>query len=234
MPPATLRNHLLDRLSSDDRGAVLAASTPFEFELGHVFSEAGDTIAYVHFVFSGIISAVAGMQDGRTVETFMVGREGVTTPGAIHVPVRSYSRLVGQSAGETRRIEVARLRALCDERPDLRMIVALYAAGLQGELEQSGACNALHRSDQRFAKWLLRCHDRIDGETLQLTQEYLASLLGSQRTTVNEAAQGLQKGGAITYSRGRVTILDRAALERAACECYRHGQRSSLDIPEPQ
>ena len=74
----------------------------------------------------------------------------------------------------------------------------------------------------------------LDGATLHLTQEYLASLLGSQRTTVNEAAQGLQKAGAITYSRGRVTILDRAALERAACECYRHGQRSSLDIPEPQ
>ncbi|HYC67108.1 MAG TPA: Crp/Fnr family transcriptional regulator [Brevundimonas sp.] len=226
-----LRNHLLDRLSPEDRAAVLSASTPFEFELGHVFSEAGDTVVHVHFVLSGIISAVAGMQDGRTVETFMVGREGVTTPGAINVPVRTYSRLVGQSTGETRRIEVGRLRALCDERPELRSVIALYAAGLQGELEQSGACNALHRADQRFAKWLLRCHDRLDGDTLHLTQEYLASLLGSQRTTVNEAAQGLQKAGAISYSRGRVTILDRSALERAACECYTAGRRDILDIP---
>ncbi len=190
-------------------------------------------MVHVHFVLSGIISAVAGMQDGRTVETFMVGREGVTTPGAINVPVRTYSRLVGQSAGETRRIEVARLRALCDERPDLRLTVALYASGLQGELEQSGACNALHRSDQRFSKWLLRCHDRLDGDTLHLTQEYLASLLGSQRTTVNEAAQGLQKAGAIVYSRGRVTIRDRAALERTACECYRNGRRAALDRASP-
>ena len=234
MPPATLRNHLLDRLSADDRKTILAASTPFEFELGHVFSEAGDAIAHVHFVLSGIVSAVAGMEDGRTVETFMIGREGVTTPAAIHVPVRTYSRLVGQSPGETRRIDVGRLRVLCDERPDLRLVVALYAAGLQGELEQSGACNALHRADQRFSKWLLRCHDRLDGDTLHLTQEYLASLLGSQRTTVNEAAQGLQKAGAISYSRGRVTILDRAALERAACECYTNGRRSSLDIPKPE
>jgi CRP-like cAMP-binding protein len=231
MPSAVLRNHLLDRLSPEDRAAVVTASTPFEFELGHVFSEAGDTVSHVHFVLSGIISAVADMQDGRTVETFMVGREGVTTPGAINVPVRTYSRLVGQSPGETRRIEVTRLRALCDERPDLRMVVALYSAGLQGELEQSGACNALHRSDQRFAKWLLRCHDRLDGDTLHLTQEYLASLLGSQRTTVNEAAQGLQKAGAISYSRGKVTILDRSALERAACECYTAGRRDVLDIP---
>jgi CRP-like cAMP-binding protein len=233
MPSATLRNHLLDRLCADDRAAVLAATTPFEFELGHIFSEAGDEVVHVHFVLSGIISAVAGMQDGRTVETFMVGREGVTTPGAINVPVRTYSRLVGQSAGETRRIEVTRLRALCDERPDLRLAVDLYASGLQGELEQSGACNALHRSDQRFSKWLLRCHDRLDGDTLHLTQEYLASLLGSQRTTVNEAAQGLQKAGAITYSRGRVTIRDRAALERTACECYRNGRRAALDPAGP-
>ena len=234
MRSATLRNHLLDRLSPEDREAVLSAATRFEFELGHVFAQAGDAVAYVHFVLSGIISGVADMQDGRTVETFMVGREGVTTPGAINVPVRTYSRLTGQSPGETLRIEVSRLKALCDERPDLREVVALYAAGLQGELEQSGACNALHRSDQRFAKWLLRCHDRLDGDTLHLTQEYLASLLGSQRTTVNEAAQGLQKAGAISYSRGRVTILDRAALERAACECYTNGRRSSLDIPKPE
>jgi CRP-like cAMP-binding protein len=234
MPSATLRNHLLDGLSPDDRNAVLAASAPFEFELGHVFSEAGDTIAHVHFVLAGIISAVAAMEDGRTIETFMVGREGVTTPGAVDAPIRSYSRLVGQSRGECRRIEVTRFRALCDERPALRQIVSLYAAGLQGELEQSGACNALHRADQRFAKWLLRCHDRLDGDTLQLTQEYLASLLGSQRTTVNEAAQGLQKAGAITYSRGKVTIVDRAALERAACECSPNGRRSSLDIPQPE
>jgi len=234
MRPATLRNHLLDRLSAEDRDAVLSASTRFEFGLGHLFTEAGDTVTQVHFVLSGIISGVADTQDGRTVETFMVGREGVTTPGAITVPVRTYSRLTGQSPGETLRVDVHRLRALCDERRELRNVIALYAAGLQGELEQSGACNALHRADQRFAKWLLRCHDRLDGDTLHLTQEYLASLLGSQRTTVNEAAQGLQKAGAITYSRGRVTIVDRTALERAACECYSAGLRSSLDIPEPE
>lgn len=234
MRSATLRNHLIDQLSPEDRDAVLSASTRFEFELGHLFTEAGDAVTHVHFVLSGIISGVADTQDGRTVETFMVGREGVTTPGAINVPVRTYSRLTGQSPGETLRIDVSRLRALCDERRELRNVVALYAAGLQGELEQSGACNALHRSDQRFAKWLLRCHDRLDGDTLHLTQEYLASLLGSQRTTVNEAAQGLQKAGAITYSRGRVTIVDRTALERAACECYSAGLRSSLDLPEPE
>jgi CRP-like cAMP-binding protein len=212
---------------------MMLASTPFEFALGDRFAEAGDGVDYVYFVQSGIISAVAVMADGRTVETFMVGREGMTTPGAVDVPARTYSRLVGQAAGSCRRIGAAKMRTLCEERPELRSMVALYAAGLQGELEQSGACNALHRSVERFAKWLLRCHDRIDGDTLHLTQEYLASLLGSQRTTVNEAAQGLQRAGAITYSRGKVTIVDREVLERAACECYRNGQRDALEIPRP-
>ncbi len=151
----------------------------------------------------------------------MVGREGVTHPSATGPePVRSYSRHVAQADGQARRIEVSKLRELMNERHELRAVIAGYASGLQAELEQSGACNALHRSDQRFAKWLLRCHDRIDGDTLHLTQEYLGSMLGAQRTTVNEAAQTLQKAGAITYSRGRITIVDRAALERLACECY--------------
>jgi len=220
MMTGALSNRLLNRLSIEDRDAVVVASTLFNFQVGHVFSEAGDPVHHIHFVLSGIISAVTGMKDGRTIETFMVGNEGATTPAAVAVPVRTYSRLVAQAAGQSRYIEIHRLKTLCETRPGLRNELALYAAGLQGELEQSGACNALHRADQRFAKWLLRCHDRIDGDTLSLTQEYLASLLGSQRTTVNEAAQGLQKAGAITYSRGRVTITDRAALERAACECY--------------
>jgi len=220
MLPAPLRNQLIENLSSEDRAALLAASAPFDFTVGHVFLEAGDDVSHVYFVESGIISAVGVMQDGRTVETYMVGREGLTNPGALHASVRTWSRLAAQAPGVARRIDVARLRALAEGRQGLQSILAAYASRLQSELEQSGSCNALHRADQRFAKWLLRCHDRIDGDTLNLTQEYLASMLGSQRTTVNEAAQTLQKAGAITYSRGRITIIDRAALERVACECY--------------
>jgi len=219
------RNHLIENLSSEDRAALLAASTPMDFAVGQVFLEAGDEVTHIYFVETGIISAVGVMSDGRTVETYMVGREGVTNPAAAGAPSSTYSRLAAQAPGTARRIEAARLRALAEARPALRDMLAAYAAGLQSELEQSGACNALHRADQRFAKWLLRCHDRIDGDTLNLTQEYLASMLGSQRTTVNEAAQTLQKAGAITYSRGRITIIDRAALERVACECYNSRNR---------
>ena len=219
-PPGNL---LIRELDSDNREALLAIATPTEFAPGHVFSEPDDLIEHLHFIDSGFCSSVAVLEDGRTVETLMVGREGVLGVIASATPQRAHTRAVAQVAVSALRVEALRFRALAAQRPAIRDVVADYMARLQGELEQSSACNALHHAGQRFAKWLLRCHDRVDGDTLSLTQEYLASMLGSQRTTVNEAAQGLQKAGAIAYSRGHITVLDRAALERAACECYRAG-----------
>ncbi len=216
-------NRLIQGLNPDDRDALLAIATPVEFAPGHVFSEPDDAIEHLHFIDSGFCSSVAVLEDGRTVETLMIGREGVLGVVASVVPHHAHTRSVAQIAGTARRVDAAKFRALSAQRPGVRDAVADYMARLQGELEQSAACNALHHAGQRFAKWLLRCHDRVEGDTLNLTQEYLASMLGSQRTTVNEAAQGLQKAGAIAYSRGRITVLDRAALERAACECYRRG-----------
>lgn len=223
-------NLLILSLSASDREAMMAASSPYEFELGHIFCEAGDEPPDVTFPERGIISAVSTMEDGRTVETYMIGREGVTHPIAPDVVTRCYSRLVSQVAGAGRRIDAYRLRTLMDERQGIRDVMAIYALRLMSEVEQSCACNALHRSDQRFAKWLLRCHDRIEGDEMRLTQEFLAGMLGSQRSTVNEAAQTLQRAGAIRYSRGRVVIVNRQSLEKAACECYRV-HSSSLDNP---
>ncbi|GAW41470.1 hypothetical protein SH203_01876 [Brevundimonas sp. SH203] len=220
LPPG---NRLIQGLDPDDRDALLGVATPVEFALGHVFNEPDDVIEHLHFIDSGFCSSVAVLADGRTVETVMIGREGVLGVVASVVPHHAHTRSVAQMAGTARRVEAGRFRALSARRPCLRDAAATYMARLQGELEQSAACNALHHAGQRFAKWLLRCHDRVEGDTLNLTQEYLASMLGSQRTTVNEAAQGLQKAGAIAYSRGRITVLDRSALERAACECYRRG-----------
>ena len=214
-------NLLIQSLAPDDRDALLAASTAVEFEAGHVFCEAGDDSVEILFPERGVISALSVMEDGRSVEIYMIGREGMTHPIAADAVARCSSRLMAQEAGSGRRIEASRLRALMDDRPGLRDVIAIYALRLMGEVEQSAACNALHRSDQRFAKWLLRYHDRIEGDEMRLTQEFLGSMLGAQRSTVNEAAQQLQRVGALRYSRGRLTIRDRTALERSACECYR-------------
>ena len=223
MRTVRLTNMMIDRFPPEDRAAFLAASSPVDFALSQVIYEAGDPVNHVIFVESGIISAVTVMEDGRTVEAYMVGREGAAMVWTGEGPARRQSRLVAQIAGYGRRMEVGRFGALMEERIGIRAVVSEYLAMLRNELEQSVACNALHRAEQRFAKWLLRCHDRTDGDTMHLTQEYLASMLGSQRTTVNEAAQGLQRAGAISYSRGKVIIRDRRVLERATCECYGTG-----------
>lgn len=223
-------NSLIGALPADDREALLSQSVLTEFPQGHVFYEPGDCIDHLHFIEHGICSSVAVLEDGRTVETAMVGREGVTGVVASTVRQNAFTRSVAQLGGASWRVEAPKFRALAAARPAIRETVAGFMSSMQGELEQSAACNALHRAEQRFAKWLLRCHDRVEGDTLSLTQEYLASMLGSQRTTVNEAAQGLQKAGAISYSRGRITVRDRAALERFACECYR-ATASVLDAP---
>jgi CRP-like cAMP-binding protein len=214
-------NLLLDQLPAADREALLATAVRVPLILGDDLIQPGQMIHAVHFPLSGIISTVNEMADGRSVEAFMVGREGVAGVEATTIPMRSASRQTIQVAGEALKIDAGRVRALANDRPAVRQMLALYHAGVQRELEQTAACHALHPAERRLAKWLLRCHDRSDGDTMQLTQEYMASMLGSQRTTVSEAAQVLQANGAVSYSRGKVRVLSRPALEASACECYR-------------
>jgi CRP-like cAMP-binding protein len=214
-------NLLLEQLPADDRDALLASAVRIKLVLGDDIVAPGQMIEAVHFPLSGIISTVNEMADGRSVEAFMVGREGVAGVEATTIPMRSGSRQTVQLTGEAWRIPSARVRTLVAERSALCRTLALYHAGVQRELEQTAACHALHQAERRLAKWLLRCHDRADSDTIHLTQEYMAAMLGSQRTTVNEAAQTLQAEGAVSYSRGRVRVLSREALETAACECYR-------------
>lgn len=221
-------NRLLDALSDEDRAAVLGFCSRRTMTVNEEFCAPDAVIAAVHFVLDGIISAVSEMRDGRSVEVFMIGREGAAGVEAGLVPARAATRMTCQVAGSCLSIHAARLRDLAAARPGVRETLTHFQTGLQHELERSAACHALHRADQKLAKWLLRCHDRVGGEVMPLTQEYLASMLGSQRTTVNEGAQALVDRKAIRYARGRITVLDRGALERAACECYRAPVGSDL------
>ncbi len=213
-------NILIDGLSVEDRDLLTPIATDFDFHLGHVFMEPADFVENIYFIDEGIVSAVALMADGRSVEAYMVGREGFIGSTAWQIPAKTAVRYVAQMAGKSRKVEARRMRELATRSQSLRVVMATYDAALQRELEQSTACNAVHTSERRFAKWLLRAHDRANDAVLQMTQEFLANMLGSQRTTVNEAAQNLTRRGAIAYSRGRVTVLNRQILEASACECY--------------
>lgn len=220
MTNPTQKNLLLSGLQEDDARALQPHLTIFDFEAGDEFGHAGDDVSHIYFVDHGIISAVSLMEDGESAEAYMIGSEGFTGVTAWQVPSKTSVGFFCHLAGSAQRIEASKLRDLASARGGLRKALATYDAALLVELEQTAPCNALHPAVQRFAKWLLRAHDRANTDTLFMTQDFLARMLGVQRTTVNEAAQALSGVGAIAYARGKVRIVDRAALEGAACECY--------------
>jgi len=161
------------------------------------------------------------MQSGEAIESATIGREGALGLLAAISPRQSLSRAIVQVAGEASMIEAARLTERLDGSARLRELIDRHSDALFGHAIQSVACNALHSVEARFCRWLLSCHDRIDSDRVSLTQEFLADMLGVQRTTVTVVARTLQAAGLIRYSRGVVDILDRAGLEAISCECYR-------------
>ena len=149
-----------------------------------------------------------------------VGNEGAVGAGALLDDNTATGRYLVQLPGSALAIEPAKLRIALEESPSLRALLAAYARAFVGQVMQSVACNAVHSAEERCARWLLMTHDRSGGDTFALTQEFLAQMLGVHRPTVTIVARTLQRAGLIRYSRGSITVLDRAGLEEAACECY--------------
>ena len=214
------RNRLLAAMPAADREALAPFLRPVNLASGQVLHEPGQPITNVHFPTAGAVSIVMLMLSGDAIETLMVGREGVTDATSHAVPRRASARAIVQLPGTALEIPAYRLRAAAAERPGLRAVLDGYASDVVLELQLGVACAARHPLERRLATWLLRSHDRSDADALPLTQEFLGNMLGAQRTTVTDAAGALQRHGAISYRRGMITILDRAALERTACECY--------------
>jgi len=225
-------NRFLDRLSPADLAALAPHLARVELPQGRVLFEQDDAIEHVHFLTSGVLSSVVVLSDGRSVEALMIGREGVVGSEVHSGPVRAWARGVVQISGAAERVQADRFREIVERRPGLRVLIQRYAVALHAELQLATACNAVHRLEQRLAKWLLRSADRVEGSDLNLTQEYLGHMLGAQRTTVTQVAGLLQKRGLIDYQRGRVTIRDRAGLERTACECYALARRRTEELAE--
>lgn len=218
-------NHLLARMNPGDRAMLELIGKTVRLTQGAVLYEADDEVRHVHFPHSGAVSMVTTFSDGSGVEGLMVGREGVVEPMCYAMPVRSAARAVVQLPGEALRIEAPRFREAVQANPGVRAVLEAHALSAMAELQQAAACNASHRLEPRLAKWLLKSHDRAGADVLPLTQEFLGEMLGAQRTTVTAVASSLQRLGAIGYRRGRITMLDRPALERASCECYAVGNR---------
>jgi CRP-like cAMP-binding protein len=217
---AAARNLLLGRLPSDVLGRMLPLLHHVPMPEGTPVYEVDQPISHVYFMRDGIISMVSEMHEG-TVEVGTVGREGMSglpiVLGATTMPTRAFV----QVPGDALRMSADDLRESMRSMPELQRLLLRYALALFDQAAQHAACNRLHTLEERCARWLLMTHDRVDGDVLLLKQQFLAEMLGVHRPAVTIAAGALQRAGMISYSRGKVTVVDRAALESASCECYR-------------
>ncbi len=183
-------------------------------------SEPNEPIEYVYFLNSGLISTDALTEKGESVEVGVIGREGFAgLPALLDQPQMSHSVMM-QGVGEGLRIRSSILRDQFVKGGMLQRLVHTFAYLQFVQVTQSVLCNRMHEVDARLARWLLTSADRMESEALNLTQEFLAQMLGVQRSTVTVAAGDLQRAGMIGYSRGKIHILDRVNLSRTACECY--------------
>jgi CRP-like cAMP-binding protein len=219
-PLATLKNRLLSALPSEDRALLAPHLSTVDLEKGRLLYDPGDLIDQVYFPTDCIISLMTLMENGAAIESATIGREGALGLMAAVAPRQSLSRAIVQAPGSALRIASGPLHEAWSRSAALRDLVDRHNEAMFGHAIQSVACNALHAVEARFCRWLLSCHDRLDSNTISLTQEFLADMLGVQRTTVTAVAGSLQTKGLIRYRRGVVDILDRTGLEAMTCECY--------------
>lgn len=214
-------NHLLARVDPRDRATMAKWLAPMPLRVGEVIYEPGDPMTHVILPEQGMLSLVAVMADGRLAETAAIGCEGAAGLSASGYVDPSFNRCVVQIAGHALRVEAARFEDMIDMSPEFCSAVTRWRDVATRTAWQTVACNALHLVRERCARWILTSDDRSIGEPLPLTQEYLADILGVKRNAISVVARELQKLGLIAYSRGRVTVLERAGLEQVSCECYR-------------
>ena len=195
-----------------------------QLSAGQTLYSPGDVVQAVYFPGDAVLSVVTVMQDGRAVEAATVGNEGVVGVITALAAVPAHARTFAQIGGSIFRLPAAHLREMVAESPQLLKVLLVHVHQSIAQSEQSVACNALHSARERLARWLLLSQDRVGSAEIKLTQDYLAVMLGVQRTTVSSLAQEFKQCGAIRYSRGRILIIDRPALEDATCECYLAGR----------
>ena len=193
---------------------------PVDLPLGMRLSAPNAPVDYVYFPVSGLISVDALTDNGESVEVGVIGREGLAgICGLLGHHMMGHS-VVMQGSGSGLRIRLGPVREEFLKGGVFAQLIHSFVYMQMVQMSQSVLCNRLHPVEKRMARWLLTAADRTQSETLQLTQEFLAQMLGSRRSTVTVAAGQLQREGLIHYTRGRIRIVNRPALETKACECY--------------
>jgi hypothetical protein len=226
-PPAAVTrsgstwNGILKLLPSAEMEDVIRRSELVTVQSKQLLFEPNEKLQYVHFPENCVISLVTMMEDGDQVEAMTVGNDGFSGIPVFHGIDTSPNRGIGQITGTARRLSVGDFRELTSECGCLHRLLHAYSEFVYETVAQSAACNRLHVIEQRCARWLLMSQDRVGRDSFDLTQEFLAEMLGVRRPGVTVAMGILEKAGLIAHARGNITVVDRAGLERASCECYK-------------
>jgi CRP-like cAMP-binding protein len=198
-------------------------------KLHYIMHEATEVIRSAYFINDGMASVLAVQPDGRTVEVGLIGKEGFVGLPIIFGFKTSPLKVITQADGTAYRVDAATLRKLLPTCPQLEKHLQRYSMILAMQSTQIAACNRLHDVEERLARWLMMSNDRIDSDSMPLTQEFLGQMLGARRASVSVAAATLQNAGLISYTRGNVTILDKQRLRESACDCYEVIQSQQTD-----
>jgi len=223
MPPSKsppIANQLLAALPKKDyqRLQPHMEEVPLVFE--EILYQPNALLSDVYFPNSGIVSLLAGVNERSTLEVGLVGNEGVVGLSVFMGVNSSLNRAVVQGAGSAMKMKATAFRKMSNHGGSLQQLLQRYSHSVLTQISQSAVCNQFHAVDARLARWLLMSHDRMGDDEFQLKQEFLSNMLGVRREGVSKAAGDLQKRKLIRYSRGRLTILDRAGLEATSCGCY--------------
>ncbi len=218
--PVPQTNSLLDALSPANRDHILSLAKHVTLPVRENLIEPEMPLQFAYFMTSGVASVVIELAVGGTAEVALIGREGLVGGLDLLGPAQTPSRCFIQVPATAYRMPFSELRRFFFQCEEIRMRILEMVQQQAMAMSQLAACNKLHEAEPRLARWLLMVQDRVEDDTLNLTQEFLAQMLGTQRTTVALVAGALQRSGMIEYKRGRVKILCREDLESAACECY--------------
>jgi CRP-like cAMP-binding protein len=224
-------NSILASLPPADLSVLSPQLKEADLPLERVLFDEGGEIDAIYFPHGGVVSLVVGLASGQWVEAAMIGRDGVVGAAAAFGSKRAINRAIVQLARTASVLPADVARAFADAHRPFRDLLGRNEELVLAQAQQSGVCNAVHRVEQRLARWLLRCRDLVRRDELELTQEFLAEMLAVRRPSVTEAAMALQDAGLITYRRGTIHLLNIEGLEETSCECLQR-IRSVSDMLE--
>ena len=213
-------NHILDALPAEERARLLPHLSLVSMPLGMALYESGETLRHIYFPTDSIVSLLYVMKNGASAEIAVVGHEGAIGVALFMGGETTPSRAIVQSAGSAYRLGRKRLKLEFNRHGQLLQVLLRYTQSLITQMAQTAVCNRHHSVNQQLCRWLLLSLDRLPSSELKMTQELIANMLGVRREGVTAAAGELQRVGAIRYSRGKITVIDRAKLEQLSCECY--------------